>query len=132
LTVPSVEPENIPATVSRRVLTGLLREELGFKGLVVTDAMDMAGLTKQFATGEASVRAIEAGADVLLMPPNPERSIRAVMEAVQKGRLTKERINQSVRRILLAKWKLGLFKERYVNPETIYDSFGTAEADERA
>jgi beta-N-acetylhexosaminidase len=85
-----------------------------------------------FETGEASVRAIEAGADVLLMPPNPERSIRAVMAAVQSGRLTKDRINQSVRRILLAKWKLGLFKERFVNPETIFDTFGTAEADERA
>ena len=80
LTVPAIEPENIPATVSRRVLTGLLREELGFKGLIVTDAMDMAGLAKQFASGEASVRAIEAGADVLLMPPDPDAAIRAVLK----------------------------------------------------
>ena len=63
----------------------MLREDLGFKGLVVTDAMDMAGLTKQFTTGEASVRAIEAGADVLLMPPDPDAAIRAVMAAVAQG-----------------------------------------------
>src|SRR5579863_3803390 len=82
MTVPAVEPEEIPATVSARVLTGLLREELGFKGLIVTDAMDMAGLTKQFNNGEASVRALEAGADVLLMPSDPGASIRAVLAAV--------------------------------------------------
>jgi beta-N-acetylhexosaminidase len=132
MAVPALEPDDIPATVSSKVLTDLLRKELKFTGLVITDAMDMQGLALLFETGEASVRAIQAGADVLLMPPNPERSIRAVMAAVQEGRLTKERINESVRRILLAKWKLGLFKERYVNPDTIADNFGTAEADERA
>jgi beta-N-acetylhexosaminidase len=132
MAVPALEPDDIPATVSPKVLTDLLRNDLKFSNLIITDAMDMQGLASLFETGEASVRAIQAGADVLLMPPNPERSIRAVMEAINKGRLTKERINASVRRILLAKWKLGLFKERFVNPETIFDSFGTAEADERA
>lgn len=132
MAVPALEPEDIPATVSSKVLTDLLRNELKFSGLIITDAMDMQGLTSLFETGEASVRAIQAGADVLLMPPNPDRSILAVVQAVQTGRLTKERINQSVRRILLAKWKLGLFKERFVNPEEIFESFGTAEADERA
>ena len=95
LTVPAIEPDAIPATVSARVLTGLLREDLGFKGLVVTDAMDMAGLTKQFATGEASVRAIQAGADVLLMPADPGASIRALMAAVAQGRISRQRIDQS-------------------------------------
>lgn len=132
MAVPALEPDDIPATVSSKVLTDLLRKELKFSNLVITDAMDMQGLASLFETGEASVRAIEAGADVLLMPPNPDRSIRAVMEAIQKGRITRERINESVRRILLAKWKVGLFKERFVNPETIFDSFATPEADERA
>jgi beta-N-acetylhexosaminidase len=132
MAVPALEPDDIPATVSAKVLTDLLRKELKFTNLVITDAMDMQGLTSLFETGEASVRAVQAGADVLLMPPNPERSMRALMDAVEKGRITKERINESVRRILLAKWKAGLFKERFVNPEKIFDSFATADADERA
>jgi beta-N-acetylhexosaminidase len=132
MAVPALEPDDIPATVSSKVLTDLLRKDLKFNNLVITDAMDMQGLASLFETGEASVRAIEAGADVLLMPPNPDRTIRAVVDAVMSGRLTKARINESVRRILLAKWKLGLFKERFVNPETIFESFGTADAEERA
>jgi beta-N-acetylhexosaminidase len=108
MNVPSVEPKDIPATVSARVLTGLLREDLGFQGLVVTDAMDMAGLAKQFRSGEASVRALEAGADVLLMPPDPAEAIRAVMAAVARGRISRQRIDQSALRMLEAKMRVGL------------------------
>jgi beta-N-acetylhexosaminidase len=119
MTVPAIEPEEIPATVSARVLTGLLREELGFKGLVVTDAMDMAGLAKQFNNGEASVRAIEAGADVLLMPADPDAAIRGVLAAVEKGRLTRKRIDESVLRILEAKIRVGLTKKKLVDLDAI-------------
>src|SRR5450432_133188 len=72
LAVPALEPEEVPATVSKAVLTDLLRKELGFQGLIVTDAMDMAGLTSKFAASEAALRALEAGADVLLMPAKPD------------------------------------------------------------
>src|SRR6202035_2276153 len=73
LSVPSLEPDpNTPATLSSRILTDLLRNELRFKGLVVTDAMDMGGITVRYAPGEAAVRAFEAGADALLMPPVPD------------------------------------------------------------
>ena len=122
LAVPAIEPDDIPATVSKRVLTGLLREELGFKGLVVTDAMDMAGLSKQFASGEAAVRAIEAGADVLLMPPDPDAVIRAVLAAVARGRLSKQRIDESVSRVLEAKLRVGLFKKKFVDLDGVSDA----------
>ena len=83
MAVPAFEPQPIPATVSRNILTGLLHNELGFKGLVVTDAMDMQAVTSLYSPGEAAVRAVEAGADVLLMPTNPEACIRGI-EAAQK------------------------------------------------
>jgi beta-N-acetylhexosaminidase len=133
LTVPSIEPEDIPATVSRRVLTGLLREELGFKGIVVTDAMDMAGLAKQFASGEASVRAIEAGADVLLMPPDPDAAIRAVLAAVARGRLTRQRIDQSALRVLEAKVRVGLSsKRKLVDLDVVSDALDFDDEIERS
>ena len=108
VTVPALEPRDVPATVSARVLTGLLREDLGFQGLVVTDAMDMAGLSKQFNSGEGSVRALAAGADVLLMPPDPAAAIRAVMTAIARGRISRQRIDQSALRVLEAKLRVGL------------------------
>jgi len=132
LTVPAIEPENIPATVSRRVLTGLLREDLGFKGLVVTDAMDMAGLAKQFASGEASVRAIEAGADVLLMPPDPDAAIRAVIAAVAKGRITRRRIDDSVLRILEAKVRVGLPKRKIADLDAVSDALDSEDEADRS
>jgi beta-N-acetylhexosaminidase len=127
MTVPAFEPAEIPATVSAKVLTGLLREELGFRGLVVTDAMDMLGLAKQFSMGEASVRAIEAGADVLLMPPDPEAAIRAVMAAVEKGRITRKRIDQSALRVIDAKVRVGLMKKKLVDLEALSDAIDTPE-----
>ncbi|MEO8051894.1 MAG: glycoside hydrolase family 3 N-terminal domain-containing protein, partial [Acidobacteriota bacterium] len=133
LTVPSVEPANIPATVSRRVLTGLLREELGFKGIVVTDAMDMAGLAKQFASGEASVRAIEAGADVLLMPPDPDAAIRAVLKAVASGRISRQRIDQSALLVLEAKVRVGLSnKKKLVDLDAVSDALDSDDEVERS
>ncbi len=88
IAVPALEPENEPATVSSKILTGLLREELGFRGITVTDAMDMQGLSAMFDTAEASVRAIEAGTDVLLMPKRAEDAINGLVAAVQSKRIT--------------------------------------------
>jgi beta-N-acetylhexosaminidase len=132
MTVPAIEPDEIPATVSRKVLTGLLREELGFNGLVVTDAMDMLGLAKQFSSGEASVRAIEAGADVLLMPPDPDAAIRAVLSAIERGRISKQRIDQSAARVLEAKVRVGLFKKKLVDLDAISDALDTPDDADRA
>lgn len=130
--VPALEPEEIPATVSFKILTEVLRQEMGFRGLIVTDAMDMQGLTQQFAPGEASVRALEAGTDVLLMPPKPEESIRAVLAAVSSGRLTRKRIDQSVTRVLAAKVRVGLARQKLVDLEQISDVLESPEAGERA
>jgi beta-N-acetylhexosaminidase len=132
MTVPAFEPQEIPATVSSKILTGLLREELGFRGLVVTDAMDMLGLAKQFSMREASVRAIEAGADVLLMPPDPEAAINAVLAAVEKGRLTRKRIDQSALRVLEAKVRVGLTKKKTVDLEAVSDAIDTPEEEAHA
>ena len=132
LAVPALEPQNEPATVSSNILTGLLRGELNFHGIVVTDAMDMQGLTNMFDTAEASVRAIEAGADVLLMPRRAEDTINGVVAAVLKGRISRQRIDDSVARVLAAKARLGLNRQRVVNLDTIADQVGSPESEERA
>jgi beta-N-acetylhexosaminidase len=121
IAVPALEPRPIPATVSTAILTGLLREELGFHGIIATDAMDMQGLSAQFPPGEAGVRAREAGADVLLIPPAPEETVNAVVAAVKSGRLSARRIDQSVARILAAKARVGLQRNRLVDLEAIGD-----------
>jgi beta-N-acetylhexosaminidase len=132
LAVPALDPDGLPATVSPKILTGLLRDELGFHGLIVTDAMEMEGLAKMFDSGEASVRAIEAGADVLLMPKRPEEAIRAVVAAVEKGRISRKRLDESVNRVLAAKLRLGLRGKRLVDLEAIADVVDSPEAAELA
>lgn len=132
LAVPALEPDNIPATVSSNVLTGLLRKEMDFHGLIVTDAMDMRGLTQLFPAGEASVRALEAGTDCLLMPLKADEAINAVVAAVASGRLTKQRIDESVIRLLTAKARVGLPKRKLVDVEDLSDVIQSPEADERA
>jgi len=132
LAVPALEPENEPATVSEKIITNLLRDELGFHGLVVTDAMDMQGLAAMFDTAEASVRAIEAGADVLLMPKRAEDSIQGIVAAVQKGRITRKRLDESVAKVLAAKTRLGLNRKKLVDLEAIADVVDSPESEERA
>jgi len=132
LAAPALDPENQPATVSSKILTGLLREELNFRGLVVTDAMDMQGLASLYDSGEASVRALEAGSDVLLMPKSAEQAINGVLAAVQSGRLSRQRIDESVAKVLSAKTRLGLNRKKVVNLEEIADIIGSPEGEERA
>ncbi|MDQ2842068.1 MAG: hypothetical protein M3Y72_13700 [Acidobacteriota bacterium] len=129
LAVPAFEPEPIPATVSRNVLTGLLRDELGFKGLIVTDAMEMQGIASLYSPGEAAVRAIEAGADVLLMPTDPDACIRAITAAVHRGRLSQERIDASAARVMAAKQAAGLFRNRFVSLDAISDEIADPKVD---
>jgi beta-glucosidase-like glycosyl hydrolase len=93
----------LPATVSPRIINGLLRRELGFQGLVVSDAFDMGGLIEHFDPGEAAVRAIEAGEDQILLSPNIDLAVAAVKAAIRSGRLSEVRIDESLRRILAAK-----------------------------
>ncbi len=132
MAVPALEPQEVPATVSSAILTKLLREELKFRGIIITDAMDMQGLSKQFTAGEAAVRSMEAGADLLLIPPKPDEAVNAVANAVLKGRLSRKRIEESVLRILTAKVHAGLHKKRLVNLEAISDEIDSPEANELA
>ena len=121
MAVPAFETRDVPATVSHNVLTGILRDELAFKGIIVTDAMDMQGLASLYTQGEAAVRSIEAGADVLLMPSNPEACIRGLMAAVASGRISAQRIDASASKVMAAKQRLGLLQSRLVNLDEISD-----------
>src|SRR5712664_3762531 len=127
LNVPALEPDaNTPATLSHNILTDVLRTQLGFQGLVVTDAMDMGGITVRYAPGEAAVRAVLAGADCLLMPPVPDAAFEALQVAAKSGRISKEHLDASVRRILQAKARLGLNTSRLVDVNAINQNFGSA------
>ncbi|MBI4521742.1 MAG: glycoside hydrolase family 3 C-terminal domain-containing protein [Gemmatimonadetes bacterium] len=111
--------EVVPSTLSRRILTDLLRDDLDFGGLIVTDAMDMYAVDRRYDRREAAVLAVEAGTDVLLMPPDVELAIQGLVGAVASGRLSEERIDQSVLRILRVKQRLGLHLRRDVDIEAI-------------
>ena len=119
IAVPEISGETIPATVSEPMLTGLLRSDLGFDGIVFTDAMDMAPINRLFPRGEAAVRAVLAGADVILMPRDVKQAIDALVEAIEEGRLTEARLDESVGRLLRLKEDLGLAEERAVPLEMI-------------
>src|SRR6266704_6387734 len=108
----------MPTTLSP-VMNGILRNDLHFDGLIVTDAMSMSGLTLYFTQEEASVRAIQAGADLLLKPADPDAALRGVREAVKNGRLTEARIEASTRKVLAAKYDLGLVQRRITPLEEI-------------
>ena len=108
-----------PATLSAAMLTGVLRDSLKFKGLVVTDALQMGAIVAKYGAGEAAVRAFEAGSDLLLMPADPDSAIASMLVALQTGRLTPARLDASVRRVLDIKRGLGLFERRTVPLDSI-------------
>jgi beta-N-acetylhexosaminidase len=107
-----VEKATIPATLSYRLQTEILRKEMGFDGLIVTDAMSMSGLTLYFTQEEAGVRALLAGSDILLKPADADAMIRGLKAAVTSGRVTISRLDDAVRRQLAWKYELGLTKQR--------------------
>ena len=121
-----------PSTLSPEVLTEILRDELGFGGIVFTDAMDMSAVASQFRSGEAAVRALEAGADVILMPASVGGAIEGIVEAVRSGRLTEDRLDLSVMRVLETKEGVGLHEDRYVSLEEIPSTVGIPEHEEVA
>ncbi len=113
IAVPALERDpRRPATLSAEILEQVLRNELGFRGLIVSDSMKMKGLTRGYWSGEAAVQAVEAGVDVLLDPPDAQVVLGALLEAVKTGRLSEARVSQSVERILQAKAWLGLSRRK--------------------
>ncbi len=126
LVVPALEPDkNVPATLSPLILTDLLRKKMGFDGIEVTDALDMAGVTAIDSPPNVAVRAINAGIDVLLIPPNPDAAILAMKEAVESGELPVAKVNEAVRRILRAKAQLNLEQNRLTDLNRLNAVFGS-------
>jgi len=113
-----------PSTLSPEVLTNVLRGEMGFDGIVFTDAMDMSAIARQHRSGEAAVRALEAGADVILMPASVSGAIEGIVDAVGHGRITEERLDRSVLRVLETKERMRLHENRYVALEEISKTVG--------
>ena len=114
-----------PATLSPYFMTEMLREDLGFDGVLFTDALDMAAITDDYGASEAAIRSLEAGSDVLLMPREPLRAIAAVVGAVRAGRLTAGRIEASTRRVLELKARARLHERAEVDPNAIPRLVGT-------
>src|SRR5579862_1614005 len=130
VTVPALDSDpNHVATISTNVVSDLLGKQLGFKGLVITDALDMAGLTHLFANdiGRAAVEAFKAGNDLLLIPADLGASYEAMLKAAESGEISKERLDRSVLKILKIKGSLGLNKSRTVDLNTIATSVGKPE-----
>ena len=116
-----------PATLSPYFMTEMLRDDLGFEGVLFTDALDMAAIADDYGASEAAIRSLEAGSDVLLMPREPLRAIAAVVGAVRSGRLTAERIDASARRVLELKARARVHEGVEVEPEAIARLVGTRE-----
>ncbi|MDX2119917.1 MAG: glycoside hydrolase family 3 N-terminal domain-containing protein [Gemmatimonadota bacterium] len=114
-----------PATLDPAAMQGVLRDSLGFRGLVVTDALDMGGIVNKYGAGEAAVLAFLAGADLLLQPADPRAAIDAVTDAIETGRVTYDRLDRSVRRVLLLKRQLGLFRRREVPLDSVPETVGS-------
>lgn len=126
VTVPAIEPDpNRPATISFNVVTGLLKHELGFRGLVVTDGMAMGALTKMFSgssfeiSKKSAVAAVKAGDDLILVPPDVGGAYQGILEAVRQGDISETRIDQSVLKILRMKASLGLQHNRLIDLEAV-------------
>lgn len=134
VTVPAIDPSGEPATMSEPILTGLLREEMGFDGLIVTDALDMQGASATYPPDVAPVEAFLAGADQLLIPPQMDTAYAAVLDAVKDGTISRKRLDESVYRILEHKLDNKIFESPYVDPAAASAVFGnpTHKADAQA
>jgi beta-N-acetylhexosaminidase len=133
LAVPALEPDaGKPATLSPEIIGGLLRRKMGFEGLVVTDALDMGGVARHYAPGEAAVQAILAGVDLLLLPPVPDAALAALEEAAKSGRLPMERIDDAARHVLRAKARVGLHRNQFVDLDSLPKLLARAEFDRAA
>ena len=106
--LPEITGDMVPSTLSRPVVTGILREELGFDGLIITDAMNMGAIADSYGSSEAAIAALEAGCDIVLMPNNVPEAFRAVMDALNSGRFTEQWLDETVRRILSFKQAHGI------------------------
>ncbi|WP_405431378.1 glycoside hydrolase family 3 protein [Streptomyces anulatus] len=125
IVVPALDPSEDPATLSRPILTGILREELGYDGVVVTDSLGMEGVRTKYGDDRVPVLALMAGVDQLLNPPNLSVAWNAVLEAVRGGEITEARVDESILRILRLKSRLGLFRDPFVSRRGVERTVGS-------
>jgi len=119
--LPNIISEDLPATLSEEILTGLLRRELGHEKLIITDAMEMKAISKYWSSSEAAVMAFKAGADIILMPASLDEAYNGVLEAIENGEIAEERLNESLQRILSVKLQRKILenKKTPVDPEKV-------------
>ena len=108
ISVSRVTETSEPASLSNLIMTTILREELNYSGLIITDAFDMASITDKYSAGDAAVKSFEAGADIILMPEDLPGAFDAVLKRVQSGKITEKRLNDTVQRILKLKFQKGI------------------------
>jgi beta-N-acetylhexosaminidase len=125
--MPALDASNDPGTLSQAVLSGVLRNELGFQSMIISDAMDMRGVLDRYGAREAAIRAVAAGADVLIQPLDVSETIDAVVAGVESGRYAEERLDASVRRILQSKERLGLHRRAEVSLDSARAVVGRSE-----
>ncbi|MDO5734964.1 MAG: glycoside hydrolase family 3 N-terminal domain-containing protein [Propionibacteriaceae bacterium] len=125
IVVPSLDDSGDPATLSKKIVTGQLRDAMGFEGVIVTDGLEMAGVRQKYGDGEVAVRALEAGVDQLLLPAAPQVAYQAVNDAIDSGRLSEQRIDESVKRILAMKHTQGVIARPTVQISRISTWVGT-------
>lgn len=125
IVVPALDASEDPATLSRPILTGILREELGYDGVVVTDSLGMEGVRTKYGDDRVPVLALKAGVDQLLNPPSLDVAWNAVLNAVWDGELTEDRLDESILRVLRLKARLGLFEDPYVSHAGVDRTVGT-------
>ena len=124
---PALDPSGDPATLSKPILTGILRGELGYDGVVVTDSLGMQGVRDKYGDDRVPVLALKAGVDQLLNPPDLAVAYQGVLDAVASGELKEQRLNQSLRRVLDLKWRNGVVHHPFVDADAVMDTVGTAE-----
>ena len=127
LYVPSLENEKgIPASVSQKIVTGLLKEKLGYKGLIITDALNMGAVANKFKAGELDAMAFKAGNDIMLFSQDVATGKKLIQQAIDKGEISQNRVEESVKKILLTKYYLGLDKYNNINPENVNEDLNNA------
>ena len=127
LYVPSLENEKgIPASVSKKIVTGLLKEKLGYKGLIITDALNMGAVANKFKAGELDAMAFKAGNDIMLFSQDVATGKKLIQKAIDKGEISQNRVEESVNKILLTKYYLGLNQYNNINPENVNEDLNNA------
>ncbi|WP_298480572.1 glycoside hydrolase family 3 N-terminal domain-containing protein [uncultured Maribacter sp.] len=130
LNVPSLEiKKNMPSSLSEQIITGVLKEELKFKGLVFTDALNMKGVSTTGKNGDVELAAFMAGNDILLMPTEVEKAKEKLIKAYNKGKISENRLAYSVKKILLSKYKVGLHKYKPIAIKNLYEDLNSLEDD---